>query len=202
MPNLGLFCDREGEMPDDNPNPGTGEGQQPPTNPPATGQGEGGEDVEGLKRALKAERDARKAHEKDLNELRAWKQQQEEAGRSEAEKSAARLSQLEADNNRLKGLERQISLEREVGRLNRNGDNRLGIVDEDAAIRLLDPEEIEYDAAGKPTNLLPLLKELIKERPYLAAPKRPGSADGGAGNGQQSGGMSLDDRIRTMAGRR
>ena len=45
---------------------------------------------------------------------------------------------------------------------------RLGIVDADAAYKLLDKTAIEYDEAGKPRNVEALLRELLKSKPYLA----------------------------------
>jgi hypothetical protein len=45
---------------------------------------------------------------------------------------------------------------------------KLGIVDPDAAYRLLDKGAIEYGDDGKPTNTEALLVAMLKERPYLA----------------------------------
>lgn len=46
--------------------------------------------------------------------------------------------------------------------------NKLGVVDPDAAYRLLDQSALEYDDSGKPTNAEALLVAMLKERPYLA----------------------------------
>ncbi len=47
---------------------------------------------------------------------------------------------------------------------------RLGIVDPDAAARLIDYATLELDEAGTPKNVEPVLRALIKARPWLAAP--------------------------------
>ena len=46
---------------------------------------------------------------------------------------------------------------------------RLGIVDPDAAYRLLDLAQLEFDEQGRPTNVERLLEQLVRERPYLRA---------------------------------
>jgi hypothetical protein len=43
----------------------------------------------------------------------------------------------------------------------------LGIIDPDAAYRLLDLAEVEYDETGRPTNIERLLRDLVRKRPYL-----------------------------------
>lgn len=48
---------------------------------------------------------------------------------------------------------------------------RLGVVDEDAAFRLLDRDRIECDEAGRPVNVDRLMKELVEQRPWLARPE-------------------------------
>ena len=46
---------------------------------------------------------------------------------------------------------------------------RMGLVDEDAAFRLLDLDRIEFDAAGQPANIEALMQELLERRPWLGA---------------------------------
>lgn len=56
---------------------------------------------------------------------------------------------------------------------------RLNIVDPDAAVKLLDWSQVEYDeTSGKPTNVDKLLDKLVKDRPWL---------NGGNGGNQQIG---------------
>lgn len=44
---------------------------------------------------------------------------------------------------------------------------RAGIVDEEAAFQLLDLGRLERDADGRPTNIEPLLADLVQRRPWL-----------------------------------
>ena len=58
---------------------------------------------------------------------------------------------------------RQERLERQIERHAR----QLNIVDEEAAVRLLDHGQIEFDADGRPTNVKDLLDALVAAKPYL-----------------------------------
>ncbi len=49
--------------------------------------------------------------------------------------------------------------------------SRMGIIDPDAAVRLLDTGDIEFDAAGNPKHIDKLLTALLEARPYLKAPE-------------------------------
>jgi len=46
----------------------------------------------------------------------------------------------------------------------------LGIIDPDAAARLLDTSKLEYDEEGIPKNAKALLETLLKQKSYLAPP--------------------------------
>jgi hypothetical protein len=52
----------------------------------------------------------------------------------------------------------------------------------DTVLRMIDLDAVEFDEAGKATNLIDLLKALYQSEPTFAQAKakRPGSADGGA----------------------
>ncbi|MCC6727894.1 MAG: hypothetical protein IT208_00985 [Chthonomonadales bacterium] len=75
---------------------------------------------------------------------------------------------------------------------------RLGLVDEEAAWRLLDAAAVERDAAGRPTNVEALLREMARARPWLAAAEPPG---GGVSAANPAGGRGVRlsrDEIRRM----
>ena len=57
---------------------------------------------------------------------------------------------------------------------------RLGIIDPDAAAQLIDWDALEYDEDGTPKNADTLLKDLLKNKPYLAG--KAASTAGGATN--------------------
>jgi hypothetical protein len=78
--------------------------------------------------------------------------------------------------------------------------SKLGIVDPDAAAKLIDWSALEYDEDGTPTNAETLLKDLLKARPWLAQAQQGKAApsSGGATNpsrtaaSSNAGGLSWD----------
>lgn len=62
---------------------------------------------------------------------------------------------------------------------------RLNIIDLDAAQKLLDTSQIEYDDSGQPSNIEALLKTLVKERTWLVG-KQQAQTSGGATNPSRS----------------
>lgn len=66
--------------------------------------------------------------------------------------------------------------------------SKLGIVDPDAAAKLIDWSSLEYDEDGTPTNAETLLKDLLKARPWLASTQqgKPTASSGGATNPSRS----------------
>lgn len=62
----------------------------------------------------------------------------------------------------------------------------LGIIDPDAAVKLLDASRIEYDDEGAPKNLGKLLRELVAAKTYLVAPANQGQQTGQQNTGAQA----------------
>jgi len=73
---------------------------------------------------------------------------------------------------RARSLEVRLEVERYA--------RRAGIVDEDAAFRLMDHARVELDPTGLPSNVEALLKELAERRPWLLNAEARGSKDEGA----------------------
>ncbi len=88
----------------------------------------------------------------------------QDAQLSDAERQSKRLAELEAQSQRFdadkRDLQARLTVEREA--------RKLGVIDEDAAYRLLDSSKLKFDDDGRPTNAGDLLKELVRERPYLS----------------------------------
>lgn len=86
-----------------------------------------------------------------------------------------------AAEERARALEGRLEIERTA--------RRMGIVDEDAAYRLLDNDRLQWDDAGRPRNVEALLRDLIAERPWLRmegataseASASPANPSGGGG---------------------
>ncbi|HNY84541.1 MAG TPA: hypothetical protein PLP17_13360 [Oligoflexia bacterium] len=90
------------------------------------------------------------------------------------ERKEAEMSELQKAQERAKELEKQLAASAELQKNMATLADitakaaKLGIVDPDAAFKLLDKGAIEYDDDGKPKNTEALLVAMLKERPYLA----------------------------------
>jgi DNA-binding GntR family transcriptional regulator len=103
----------------------------------------------------------------DLGELKKLVQQKraaEDAEKSELAKAQERASELE--KRLAEAAEKQKALSTLSDITAKAA--RLGIVDPDAAYKLLNRSAIEYGDDGVPTNTEALLVALLKEKPYLA----------------------------------
>lgn len=98
-----------------------------------------------------------------LRELEAKVREDENAKLTEQERLQRRLAELEiaaAEKERIL-QERTVEYETKLKAAS------MGIVDPDAAWRLLDLAELEFDETGRPSNLEAALQKLIKAKPYL-----------------------------------
>jgi hypothetical protein len=102
-------------------------------------------------------------YRRKLRELERQLKQRDEEKLSETERMRVRLSELERELTQRELLLREHTLRYETILRARE----LGIIDPEAAYRLLDLAEVEYDEAGRPINLERLLRELARKRPYL-----------------------------------
>lgn len=110
-----------------------------------------------------ANRKALRDAEKRIAEFEAAQKAAEDAKLSEVERASKRAADAErqlADRTRA-FQERIIS-----GDIQLNA-AKLGIIDPDAAAKLLDWSGLEYDDDGLPTNATALLEQLLAAKPYL-----------------------------------
>lgn len=160
------------------------------------GKDQSTDDVAGLKSALQAERDARKAADKTAKDLARELETIRNSGKSEAEKLAARLEALEKDNATKSAAIR----ERDAKDATRDAAKKAGAPDGDLIYRVI-RADIEYADDGTPSNLKTLIDDLKQLSPNLfkAESKR---IDGGAGNGSKPKvSESMNSFIRAAAGR-
>lgn len=150
------------------------------TDDDAAGQGDLGP---GGQSALERERTGRREAERERNELRARLRALEEKDLPEAERSARRLADLEQQSRSWEVERAQLRTEIEVGR----HAMRLGFRDPADAFALVAQGAIERDADGRPTNIEQVLKDLLRDKPYLRATATTSSADQGTRGGQGSG---------------
>jgi hypothetical protein len=102
-------------------------------------------------------------YRRKLRELERELRRRDEEKLSETERMRMRLSELERELTQRELVLREHTLRYETMLRARE----LGIIDPDAAYRLLDLSEVEYDESGQPTNIEKLLRELVRKRPYL-----------------------------------
>lgn len=100
----------------------------------------------------KAEAILRKARERDESE------------KSELQKAQERAAQLEKERESWQGRQKETAAQYDVALKAA----KLGIVDPDAAWKLLDKSALQYDADDNPSNTEQLLQALLKDKPYLA----------------------------------
>jgi hypothetical protein len=143
---------------------------------------------------FKTEADARQserdAHKAKLDEI-------ETSNLTEAEKVKASAKASEDRANAAEARAKETSLRLEIERASR----KLGLVDEDAAYRLLDHGAIKFDADGKPTNVGTLIEQLAKDKPYLVGQGDQGAAGGSSPARPRGGEMSAIDIINADFGK-
>ncbi len=100
----------------------------------------------------------------DAESLVKESKERKEAEMSELQKAQARAAELEKQLAASAEAQKVIAMQADVTAKAA----KLGIVDPDAAFKLLDKGAIEYGDDGKPKNTEALLVEMLKERPYLA----------------------------------
>lgn len=138
------------------------------------------EQIKRLETALKKANADAKSHRLKADELDRLKAEQETATLNETQKLQKQLAKMQADHDTLSKSSQERIINYEV----RLQAAQAGIVDPDAAAKLLDWSQIEYDDHGQPTNVEKLLKDLLKAKPYLVG--KPVATGGGATNPPRS----------------
>jgi hypothetical protein len=122
----------------------------------------------------------------------------EDGQKSEAEKLRNKLAELERTNTEHTRAHQEYITEYEIKLMA----GKLGIVDPEAAYKLIDLAKVEYDEAGKPKNLEKVLKELVQARPYLLSRGKTSGNAGAGASGEQAGHSNMNDWIRQAAGKK
>lgn len=141
-------------------------------------------EIERLKSALtKANKEAaaHRVKAKELDDLKARMETEKLSEKERLEKKIADL-QKASDEAARTAQEYRVSAEVRMQAL------QLGFADPADATRFLEYAELEYGDDGAPTNVGDLLKGVLKNKPYLAAPKAnpPTHTSGGATNPSRS----------------
>lgn len=189
--------------------PGTTAGTEPPTGQgatPGTGEGTAGEGgstddanlAEAGRKAIQKERDRAKAAEDRARAAEDRIKALEEKDLPEAERSKRRSAELEEENKRLAAELVSRDVQTEIAK----AAAKVGVIDTDVVMILLrEADSIDFDREGKPINVEAAIKDLVKQKPYLARPTSAG-ADAGAGTrGGATPGHTMNDIIRQAAGK-
>ena len=134
------------------------------TIPPDPQAGDG-QEVISLEEARKLRRESQTLR-KRLQGYEDAEKAQQEAQLSEHDRLSKRLADLQASHDAYVAQTQQRLVRYEVERQA----SKLGIIDPEAAAKLIDTSAFEQDEQGVPTNAEKLLKDLIKQKPYLAPP--------------------------------
>src|SRR6185437_10386346 len=150
-----------------------GNGQVPPTSQ-ASSTGDPSDDSTGQlsPEQLKSALDKARVDAKELADLRAFKQQQDDARLSESEKIQKQLATLQEQMAEKERMAQERVLRADI----RSAARDLGLKPE-LAYRLLDLAAVEYSENGDPTNVAELLAAAVAEfglaTPAAAAPDAP-----------------------------
>ena len=161
-------------------------GQEPQTDQQGAAGAQGQEPERFDAEYVKQSRREAAEYRKKLRDLEQTVKQHEEAKLSESERLQKRLAELEREqaNYQRERQERTLKYETMLAA------SKLGIVDPEAAYKLLDLTRIEFDEDGTPRNIEAALKELLKAKPYLAA--QPAASSGSPTNPARTGAGASD----------
>lgn len=124
--------------------------------------------------------------EKAEADRQAAAEQERMAALSDVDKVKAEIEQLRKEREEWVQERRRLVADAEA----RDLGTKLGLLDYRDALALIPDDEIEVDDDGRPTNLEPLFRELVKQKPYLAGKAqegRPAAPNSNASSGTSGG---------------
>ena len=143
---------------------------------------------------LRGEVKAGKVSAKELADTKTKLTDLERAQMTEADRIKADAAEK---GEKLTTAEAQLRQER-IERMVERSARKLNVVDEDAALRLLDHGKIEFDDAGAPKNIDALLSQLVKDKPYLIAAEARSGGSPALPNRSSAGALTMD-QIKNMS---
>lgn len=139
------------------------------------------ERVRELSRENKKRRLQAKKYKKELEEAQAKLQEIDDKDKTELDKAKSDLKKLQEQNSKLEKQNKNGAIERAFLK-----DNKHKWHSADAALKLVDLSEVEYDAdTGEVTGMKDAIKQLAKDHPYLVDKGEVEDDDAGsAGSGK------------------
>ena len=159
----------------------SGTGETPETTKTPASIEDALKEIDNLKSALRKARTDSTKHWSRAKELEEFKAKLDADKLTETERWQKQATDLQSkyDSDTTALVERIVGYEVE------RQASKLGIIDPEAAAKLLDWDALEFDENGMPTNADALLKDLLKSKPYLAG-RQSASSMGGATNPARS----------------
>lgn len=140
-------------------------------------------DKERALKTIKAQRESEKALRKQLAEIKVELKKFETKGMAEDELTKQERNELAAKNEQLESKYRKKSLRFTA----QHEAAKLGFYAPDIAYRMIDVDDVEWDEDNEPSNVKPLLREVLKEYPNLKRTSRGDGGDDGDDLGQGRG---------------
>lgn len=131
-------------------------------------------ELESLKAQLSKVNNESKEHRLKAKELDELKKQIELEKLNETERLQKQYADLQSQHTTATRAYQERIVRYEVERVAAS----LGIIDTDAAVKLIDWSELKHDDDGVPENAKELLEKLLKEKPYLAGKATPTQQQG------------------------
>lgn len=134
-----------------------------------------------LQAELSRAREEAAAARVELKALRDAEKARADAELTETQRMTKRQRELEEEVERLQKQAREAAITAAIAKTA----VALGVIDPDAAVKLLDTDALDIDdKTGEPKNIEEALRALIKAKPYLVAKQEsptPGAMNAGAG---------------------
>lgn len=124
---------------------------------------------------IRSEERAKYADYETLKEKAERYDEAANAAKTAEEKLQEQLADRERELEQLRTSQREAVINSAIGQ----AASKLGVVDLDAATKLIDRSALEFDDSGAPQNVEQLVEGLVQDKPYLAAKPAAGSFDGG-----------------------
>ena len=128
----------------------------------------------------------------ELKALRGKVKEFEDAQKSEGEKAAERIAELERDSASKDERIQALTIRGAFSKTAREA----GALYPDDAYKLADLSKVEYNEDGEPTNLDAIVEDLKANRPAMFGQERPPSFEGGRRGDSTPSGPTMDDRLR------
>lgn len=158
------------------------------------GKGSKDEGNDGLKSALRKERQSRRALEKELKTLKSKQQEADDKDKSESEKAKEAAAQSKAKAEKLAKKLRDTAVDNAIIKLS----GKLKFRDIDDALRLIDRDDLEIDQDEDDPADIQIDEKSVEEALKALAKKKPHLIGSGEGEGGDKSGSKFNGGKKTQ----